>query len=559
MSQNNKLLARCISIIHRAQVWFRNWLRPKRWQRIVQGNRQLGELKKQITAKRTLTNGRLDKTVLLLTAGDINNLVVESVLMEAFRLSGYKSIIVGPKGRHVHKAWKMLGVDSFYYFQSQLTGRNITDGEREFIKSVIDGPVMGNLSTVKGNLVNVERNAAATLMRDLKIGVIDLEDKYIYSCFEASLSRSVEATRTGEKLIQQTGADAVILFDRGHTPRAEVFDVSIGNGIPVFTLNAGHGNNRIAVKRYTEANSRDHFLTLSDKSWQTIRSWPWGSAMSKRIKDEFYQCYASGEWYGEGGVQFDKKMVEKEVLIPLLNLDPAKKIAVIYPHIFWDGTFFWGDDLFSNYQEWFIETIKAAIGNTKLNWIVKIHPANLTKALRDGYAAPQTEMEVIGDVIGELPANFCVLEANTEISTLSIHQLSDYCVTVRGTVGLEAACFGATVLTAGTGRYGGRGFTIDSTTRHEYLERIRTLGGVELDLENSVELAERYAYGSFLSRTLPLESVSMEYEKNDIATLRTRVNWNSWEEFSKARDVQSLKRWIMSGEEDYLVEDYWID
>ena len=49
----------------------------------------------------------------------------------------------------------------------------------------------------------------------------------------------------------------------------------------------------------------------------------------------------------------------------------------------------------------------------------------------------------------------------SEISTRSIFGVTDYGITIRGSVGFELPCFGVPVLTAGTGFYSGRGFTID--------------------------------------------------------------------------------------------------
>ena len=34
---------------------------------------------------------------------------------------------------------------------------------------------------------------------------------------------------------------------------------------------------------------------------------------------------------------------------------PAEEDTVIFPHIIWDATLFWGGDLFENYEQWLIE------------------------------------------------------------------------------------------------------------------------------------------------------------------------------------------------------------
>ena len=36
-----------------------------------------------------------------------------------------------------------------------------------------------------------------------------------------------------------------------------------------------------------------------------------------------------------------KKLLSQSNLLKELKLDNSKKTAIIFPHIFWDGTFFW--------------------------------------------------------------------------------------------------------------------------------------------------------------------------------------------------------------------------
>ena len=65
------------------------------------------------------------------------------------------------------------------------------------------------------------------------------------------------------------------------------------------------------------------------------------------------------------------------MFIKKFNLDPNKKIAVLFSHIFWDGTFY-GEDLFIDYEDWFRETLKVMI-KKDVNWIIKVHQAKCSK------------------------------------------------------------------------------------------------------------------------------------------------------------------------------------
>jgi hypothetical protein len=61
------------------------------------------------------------------------------------------------------------------------------------------------------------------------------------------------------------------------------------------------------------------------------------------------------------GTQLGKWLHERAEVLRSLGLDASKKTAVIYSHIFWDVTFFWGEDLFDNYEECFFGDSKACV------------------------------------------------------------------------------------------------------------------------------------------------------------------------------------------------------
>jgi len=136
----------------------------------------------------------------------------------------------------------------------------------------------------------------------------------------------------------------------------------------------------------------------------------------------------------------------------------------------------------------------------------------------------------------------------------------DYCLTVRGTVGLEAAVRGIPAITGGTGRYDHRGFTIDSETPAQFLERIANIGEIPPLTPGQQELAQRYAYGLFILRPLRLTSLTLRFHQGekksgDLAVHResrilakTRLDWHN------AADLKILTRWLSgSAQTDFLM------
>jgi hypothetical protein len=226
--------------------------------------------------------------------------------------------------------------------------------------------------------------------------------------------------------------------------------------------------------------------------------------------------------------------------------------------VLWDANLFFGEDLFQDYGEWFVETLRAAAANPHLNWIIKLHPANLWKRAREGVTGEFSEVKLIRERLGAVPSHVKLLYPDTEIGTLSLFEFADYGVTVRGTSGMELPCFGKPLLTAGTGRYSGLGFTIDSATAAEYLARLATLHTLPPMTVRQTELARCHAYAAFVLRPWRMQSFKSEfnYLKRGTHPLdhNLRSVARSLAEAEKNGDMARFAAWAASGEVDYLEE-----
>jgi hypothetical protein len=188
---------------------------------------------------------------------------------------------------------------------------------------------------------------------------------------------------------------------------------------------------------------------------------------------------------------------------------------------------------------------------------VKLHPANVWKRRRDGVSGELDEYAAIRERVGELPDHVHVLPPDSDISTWSLFAVTDWGLTIRGSVGFELPCFGTPVLTAGTGFYSGRGFTVDSDTPEEYLARVAAIQEIPPPTAEQVTLARRHAYAlfrlrqtrftSFRSVHVPLEQIARPQE----ATIEVAAR--SSEELLSSDDLRRLGRWAAATHDlDYL-------
>ena len=490
--------------------------------------------------------------VLIVSSGMPEIVVVELALIKAFEAAGYTPCVVLPYDRRLIRYYKLAGVDEFHFWDDY----NWEDAGAWAEASVEDVNTSADLLALELDGIRVGKFVASTALRALRTGQLDLQQVAVRQHVTDYLAAAAQAAKAAKTIVEVVQPQLALSNGTGYSPKGEMFDACLAAGIEIITWNAAHKNNTLMLKRYSATNRDIHPSSLSDETWEEYRAMEWTAAHSQCFQKELFESYRSGEWYSEVGTQFGTRMVDGGDIYRRLGLDRAKKTAVLFAHIFWDGTFFWGEDLFDSYEEWFLETLRAACVNEKVNWIVKIHPGNIVKNRRDGVAGEPSEVVAIREHIGDLPSHVVMLEASTDISTYSLFQIMDYCLTVRGTVGIEAASFGVPVLTAGTGRYDHHGFTVDSDSRVEYLSKIVALHEQPPLSAHERELAERFGYGTFVTRPLPLESVSLEYGRDEKASIGVRVNLSTPDDWADSRDIQSLATWIRSGREDYLAPDF---
>jgi hypothetical protein len=310
-----------------------------------------------------------------------------------------------------------------------------------------------------------------------------------------------------------------------------------------------------ALKRYSAANVTAHPFSLDAATWERVTRMPWRAEHETAIMTELESGYRDGTWFNRKFLQSAKQIKPADDVRAQLGLDPSKKTAVIFSHVLWDATFFYGDGLFEDYETWLIETVRAAAANPRLNWVVKLHPDLVWKLKYEGRTGELRDLLSIRAGVGPLPDHVKIVLPETDISTFSFFAITDYCLTVRGTIGIEMACHGVPVITGGTGRYSGLGFTVDSRTAEEYLARLSTLETQPPMTAEARERARRYAYAVFRQRPWHLRSfqtiksmdmVGHPLDHNLLPRIRT------YGELAAAPDMRAFAGWVDSPAVDYL-------
>lgn len=401
--------------------------------------------------------------------------------------------------------------------------------------------------------VRIGQIALSSGIRRSRRGRLEWHDEGDRAMLAKRLAISLTALDQAHAVVDRIRPALAVFVDSEYSPWAELFETCLGHGADVVAYDLAHKRNALVFKRYRADRRRHYLASLSDETWQRVRRMPWNASHRAALQDEIDRCYADGDWFGACWTQTHTEPFDAQSMRASLGLDPGRRTAVVFSHILWDAPLSWARTIFSTYEAWLVETVRAACANDHVNWVIKIHPANVGRSAADGLSGEPAEVLALRRYLGTLPPHVHILPADSPIRTTSLLSITDVCLTVRGTVGLEAARMGIPVVTAADSRYSGLGFTIDSPDRETYLERIRSLHEIEPLDPGQRDLAERFAYAMFLMRPHVCGSATWRFGEVGMPTV-AEIHVTDAAQWEQAPDVRALATWLAdpARPEDYL-------
>lgn len=496
-------------------------------------------------------------TALVISLSDqVYQVKLEGVILKALELEGYRPVILTLRNaRWAEPYFRSFGYDQFVYPEAFLSPEREKEA-RELVAETLAGEL--TVQALKGltfHGAHVGQQTLSSLSRRFLRGRFTLDDPDVREALSEVLEYSARSVAIGEALLDRVRPEIAIFNEKGYAGFGSIYDVALARGANVIQFVAAgiHWRDALLFKRFTDETRRVHPASLSAASWEAVRAMPWTEEHERELEEEFRIRYGSGEKHPDAGLQEGKRIKPAEEVRRELGLDPSKRTAVIFSHVLWDANLFYGDDLFEDQETWLVESVRAACENAEVNWVVKLHPAN-------SYKAPGSRLndeDAIREAIGELPSHVRLLRPDTDINTFSLFSLADYGITIRGTIGMELPCFGVPVLTAGTGRYSGLGFTNDSASAAEYLAKLGRIQELPRLSEEEVLLAKRHAYGLFRLRPFRFTSYRASFgtkgQKRDPLNHNLRLTVRTPEEVEAAADLRELAAWALDTSQlDYL-------
>lgn len=474
---------------------------------------------------------------------------VESLIAGLMRLKGYKPLVLleGPAPA-IEAVFRAAAPETEFIYRSTAIGAQEQEAACRQAKAIMAShATLQSLVTLEIDGFRIGRNVQSKVLRDFRVGRLDDEAPAHWEAAADTLTRSLATKAFIQRLLSERKIDTAIFVERGYTPAGEVFDGCIATGVDVVQWCGAPQSDCLIYRRYNAQTRAEHPLALSEETWTRLLAMPWTDAQDRAIAERIAANYESNAWYNRQQLQDGKQILSAEAVRNALGLDPTKKTAIVFCHILYDATFFYGNSLFDDYEQWTVETVRAAIANRNLNWVVKVHPVNVWRSKMDGAALVQLEADTLRRHFGTLPDHVKIMPADTGINTFSLFDVIDYGLTVRGTIGMELPCFGIPVVTAGTGRYSGRGFTIDPKTREEYyslLARLHEMPRLDAD---EIRRARLHYYGALTLRPVPMRSFTLDYKAlQDGKGAQVTVKQRADARLLETEDLGRLIAWMVT-------------
>lgn len=528
--------------------------------------RELNDLRifdRSLTTFRRIV-GRLPKpengSLLIVSGNGMNVLLAQiwTVFSLAVRVQGYHGAVLTSRGQKLlNRYYRLLGLELIYL--DDWMGGQISLASTEIEKIIEAAVTFEDFRSIRYRDAPVGQIALSTYSRNFGTGVVDINRADVRAYVVDWVRRISNGIDIAERVFDRYNVKALFFTEVFMEEYGAIYYAALNRSLNITRFAGTVRDDAIICQHLTKGNDRIHHSSLSPSSWERIKQLPYSERIDAALHQNFMDRYGQ-KWHRSKRNHPNTHILSPQEARAQLGLAPDRKVAVIYSHILYDTLFFFGTDLFKDYSEWLIETVRVACANPNVEWLIKVHPSNLWRGEFDTLLKGKYEEErLLENVFDTLPSHVRIIPADTKINPYTWFQLADYGITVRGTSGLEMAALGKMVITAGTGRYEGNGFTLDPRTPDEYRDLLHKLPNIPPQTPKQIELAKRYAYAIFMLKPFTMTSLEPRL-RSGAREMRASDDLiqccREFEGDSLPSDLKRFSEWVMDPSNLDLLEEW---
>lgn len=473
----------------------------------------------------------------------VNYYLSQIYFLTIFKKLGNIPLIINPG--IFKKVYKKLGFETLEHPYHYLNNQDIQIIKKKikiFKKQKIEKKIIFQK-------VNCGQYAYSSAVRHFRIAKLNKKNKDHLAIYFFYLKKSMIYTLVFRKLILKYNVVTGLFIDHDMCGEGEIFSLLINSNHEAYSLTSGNNDKSFIIKKYNKTNRNEHPRSLSKKTLIKAKKNKISSKLIKNLKKYLYNLYLNQKWEIAANTQINTKFLNKEKIKKKFLIKNNNPNVILFAHIYYDTTYSYGKNLFENYEQWLIETCKSMIQNKNINWFIKIHPANKFKI---NNLTIEKEVSSINKNIKKLPENIKIIHSDDPVNSFSYINFMDACLTIRGTIGIEAALFDKHVITAGSSRYSKLGFTKDFKNKYEYLKYIKNLNKNKILKTKLNKFKNNFAYYTFIKKEFIPKFPLIRFEKNHNLKPKLLLKNNFYKNKKFKSDINKFSNFISSREFDLL-------
>ena len=189
-----------------------------------------------------------------------------------------------------------------------------------------------------------------------------------------------------------------------------------------------------------------------------------------------------------------------------LEIEKYDRVVSFYTNVLWDAQIIYSSNVFKNIIDAINKTIDIISKNEKVLLLIRIHPAEV----KSSNPSRQKISEEINKNINSKSKNINIIEAESDISSYKLAEISHVNVIYGTKMGLEMAIMKRNLLICGESFSRNKGYGTDIIDINQFENELMVNNPSEKELAERYNIAIKYAYYLYFERMIdiPIESTS---------------------------------------------------
>jgi hypothetical protein len=368
-------------------------------------------------------------------------------------------------------------------FERVSLGRFAEPGDLESARAVAEGVSIADLRSVVHEGVRVGEYAYASLLKGLLRGVPEDDERTRWLAQRYLTSATLLALRA-TRAFEELRPERLVTADGVYLTGGVLCDVARQRGVHVVVYGAPYRKGTVWFSHHESY----HRALINEKNerWLSFEMTP----ERTRVADEYL---ASKHLVARDYTSYHVNAIQDDAAIRQeLGLD-QRPLVTLYTNVLWDAQLYYRFNVYPNMLEWLFDTIRFFGEHPELQLAIRLHPGEAP----GGMPTNQPILPEIERRFPALPENVKLVRPESKVSSYVLGTMSRAALVYGARMGVELVMLGTPVVVAGEAFMRGKGFTLDPSSREDYLALLARSSELPPPSDEARARARRWYYYYF--------------------------------------------------------------